>query len=78
MQNIIPIEKVITLVKPHLDAIQTNEGEDIIITELTRHNGGWRVVYNTLSSVETGNNLQGLIGNVPLEVLDDGSVKQSV
>jgi hypothetical protein len=66
---------VLKIVQPHLDGVAlANDGAEIVVTSAERHPGGWRVIYNTKEFAETGDTLYCLLGNLPIEVHDDGTI----
>ncbi len=70
----IPLEQVLELVAPYLNATAAQEGTKIVVTSAKRVGKKWQVAYNTIEFAESGNELDGLLGNRPLEVSDDGVV----
>ncbi len=72
--RMIPLERVLEILAPHLIAMAAQEGTQIIATSAKRVGNTWQVTYNTIDFAESGNELDGLLGNRPLEVSDDGVV----
>jgi len=70
----IPLERVLEILVPHLKATAAQEGTQIVVTSAKRVGNKWQVTYNTIDFAESGNELDGLLGNGPLEVSDDGVV----
>jgi hypothetical protein len=70
----IPLERVLEILAPHLKATAAQEGTEIVVTSAKRVGNKWHVTYNTIDFAESGNELEGLLGNHPLEVSDDGVV----
>ena len=70
----IPLERVLEILTPGLKATAAQEGTPIVVTSAKRLGNKWHVTSNTIDFAESGNELDGLLGNHPLEVSDDGVV----
>ena len=68
------LEQVLQVVAPHLDAVASSEGRPIVVTAAERIGARWRIIYNTVDFVASGDPMDGLVGNHPLQVTDDGSI----
>lgn len=73
-RELIRLERVLEILAPRLKAEGERLGREIVVTLAEREGNKWIVGYNTIEFVETGDHLQGLLGNLPLEVSDDGVV----
>jgi hypothetical protein len=71
---VIPLERALELLAPHLNATAAQEGTQIVVTSAKRVGNKWQVTYNTIEFAENGNELDGLLGNHQLQVADDGVV----
>ncbi len=72
----IDLTTALNLVTPHLAAIARQEDAPVMVTAAERIRGGWRITYNTEEYVETGNVISGLLGNLAIEIGDDGELRQ--
>jgi hypothetical protein len=70
----IRLERVLEILAPRLKADGERLGREIVVTLAEREGNKWIIAYNTIEFAETGNHLQGLLGNLPFEVSDDGVV----
>ena len=70
----IRIADAIAAIQPHLAQVAASEGTEIVVISMERWRDGWRVVYNTIEFAHSFDPMDGLLGNVPLLVRDDGSI----
>lgn len=71
----IELESVLKVLAPHLAAVSHEAGVPVVVSTVKRVPGAWQITYNTEEFLETGNSISGLLGNVPLEVDDDGRIR---
>jgi len=71
---VLSIDQALGLLASRLAAIEEAEGRRIVVTSASRQDDHWIVHFNTEDFVESGNDLDGLLGNHPFIVRDDGTV----
>jgi hypothetical protein len=69
------LEQVLDRVASHLRAVEENVGRPIVVTAARREQGHWVVEYNTRDFVDSGNDLDALLGNTALLIRDDGTIE---
>lgn len=72
----IDLRAALDLVEPHLRAVAEQEDMAVVVTAAKRTSRGWSINYNTEEFATTGDPLSGLLGNLAIEVGDDGKLKR--